>query len=140
VNNAEQARTSAERRWPLFLAGVLLCVLGPVAYFVQLQMHLLWMPWYVPALCTAGVALMMVSLLRRPGIWRCLVVAVFALLCASEWFMVLIGGRTPVYAGPAMPGHKLPAFAARLADGTPFTDSDLAKGVPTVLVFFRGRW
>jgi hypothetical protein len=119
---------------------VLLCLLGPIAYFLQLQLHVLWMPWYVPVLCTVGVAFMMGSLLRRPGIWRGLGVAVFGLLCASEWFMLLVGGTTPAYAGPAGPGHKLPAFAAQRADGTPFTDRDFQTGLPTVLVFFRGRW
>ena len=46
----------------------------------------------------------------------------------------------PPYAGPAKMGEKLPAFTATLADGSPFTNSNLQEGKPTVLVFFRGHW
>ena len=36
--------------------------------------------------------------------------------------------------------YHIPAFATSLADGKSFTEKDLATGIPTVLLFFRGRW
>jgi hypothetical protein len=48
--------------------------------------------------------------------------------------------RLPPYAGPIAVGRPFPAFEARLADGTPFTQADLVGGRHTALVFFRGRW
>jgi hypothetical protein len=53
---------------------------------------------------------------------------------------LLVGTRTGPYTGPAQRDHKVPAFATTLADGRAFTDKDLDKGSPTVLLFFRGRW
>ena len=134
-------RTSGPPRgWPLFLVGVLLCVLGPALYVVQFRSSLLWMPWYVPVLSTLGVALMFVSVWRRRGVVRSLGLAVFSLMCGFEWFLALVVFASPAYTGPAGPSRKLPEFAATLADGRPFTQRDLETGDPTVLVFFRGRW
>jgi hypothetical protein len=96
-------------------------------------------PWYLPALCTAGVVLMVLSVIQRPGLWRILGLAVFILLAGFEWFMIL-ASKLPEYQGPAKVGAAIPGFAATLADGSPFTDQDLQKGKPTVLLFFRGHW
>jgi hypothetical protein len=54
--------------------------------------------------------------------------------------MLAVGVKNPAYTGPAVAGQKVPAFAAILADGTPFTEKDLAQGNSTILLFFRGRW
>ena len=43
-------------------------------------------------------------------------------------------------AGPAHAGEKMVPFTTTLADGRVFSQDDLAKGQPTVLLFFRGRW
>lgn len=128
------------RVWPLFLAGVLLFIVGPAAYVAQINMHRLWMPWYVPVLASLGVLLMAASVWKRPGILRIAGLVLFVLACAGEWFMVLVATKSPVYVGPALPGNKVPAFSASLADGRAFTNQDLEKGVSSVLVFFRGRW
>ena len=59
------------------------------------------------------------------------------------WFRVVripVPARSPAYAGPAQPGRKVPQFAARLADGTPFTSAELERGTWAVLVFYRGHW
>jgi hypothetical protein len=132
--------TAAPRRWPLFLLGVLLFFLGPALYVVQISLGHLWMPWYLPLLASVGVVLMLMSAWRRRGVLRIAGLMVFVLLCGVEWYLVLVATKTPLYTGPAQPGRKAPAFAATLADGTPFTNLDLEKGIPTALVFFRGRW
>jgi hypothetical protein len=122
------------------VAGALLCVLAPAAYVLQLRLRYLGTPWYLPLLATAGVALMGVSLWRRRGVVRGLILVPFLLLCGMEWFFVAVASRTPPYAGPARPGRAVPRFATTRADGSSFTQEELAKGTATVLVFFRGRW
>jgi peroxiredoxin len=54
--------------------------------------------------------------------------------------MALNAMRLPPYTGPIAVRRPFPAFDARLADGTPFTQDDLAGNRHAVLVFFRGRW
>jgi cytochrome oxidase Cu insertion factor (SCO1/SenC/PrrC family) len=63
-----------------------------------------------------------------------------AIVCGFEWFAFAVATRSPAYTGPAQPGRKVPQFAARLADDTPFTAAELEKGTPTVMVFYRGHW
>ena len=128
------------RHWPFFLAGVLLFLLGPPIYVVQFQWKHLTAPWYVPIMATAGVALMGASVWRRRGIARTIGVLFFAIVCGLEWFLLSVGTATPLYSGPAETGRKVPEFTTSLADGTPFTEKDLKRGTPTVLLFFRGRW
>jgi hypothetical protein len=124
----------------LFVAGLALIVLGPVAYAVQLSAKNLSAPWYVPILATAGVALMLLSVWQRRGVVRILGLALFAVVCGLEWRILLVDMRTPAYTGPAQLGHKLPHFTAKLADGSPFSDKDVEKGTRTVLLFYRGHW
>jgi hypothetical protein len=94
----------------------------------------------VPILATVGVLLMALSVWQRRGILRWIGLVLFVLLCGFEWFTLVVGTKTPNYDGPARRDHQVPAFATTLADGKSFTDNDLQKGIPTVLVFFRGRW
>ena len=133
-------RNPRPRHWLFFMAGGLLFLLGPAMYFVQFRWKYLDTPWYVPLTATAGLALMFVSVWRRRGVVRILGMVFFTLACGFEWYMLVVGTATPHYSGPAQPGRALPEFAAYLADGTPFTNTDLAQGTPTVLLFFRGRW
>ena len=128
------------RRWPLFLLGVLLFLSGPVLYFVQLQVQYLGMPWYVPALATAGVVCMAISVGQRRGILRSAGLLLFVVLCGLEWFFTLSVSKTPPYAGPDQPGRKVSEFAALFAEGTAFSNKDLEDGRRTALVFYRGRW
>ncbi|HEV3118679.1 MAG TPA: hypothetical protein VGY58_16640 [Gemmataceae bacterium] len=131
----------AARRRPWFILGVLLFVLGPALYIVQFKLkHLGLVPWYVPLLATLGVAVMVLSVAQRRGILRTVGLALFALLCAGEWFVLLVVAKTPAYTGPVRPGEKLPAFAASFAGDSSFTEKDLEGGQRTALVFFRGRW
>jgi peroxiredoxin len=53
---------------------------------------------------------------------------------------LLVAMKSPAYTGPATPGAQVPAFVAKLADGNPFTQKDLQRGTPTVLLFYRGHW
>jgi hypothetical protein len=119
--------------------GVLLFLLGPAVYAVQIGLKHLSMPWYLPLLASVGVLFMLISVWRRRGIWRISLCVLFSLLCGFEWFLMLVAFNTPAYAGPP-PGAKVPAFSTTLADGKPFTNKDLESGMPAVLVFFRGRW
>ena len=100
VEPEKPAIEAAPRGWPLFLAGSLLFVLGPVGYYVQLRSRNLGAPWYLPILSTLGVVLMILALRRRGGVLRVLGVAFFAVVCGLEWFAP---GRheNPAYTGPA---------------------------------------
>jgi hypothetical protein len=137
---AKPVGSSRRQAWLLFLAGILLCIAGPAAYMLQFSFKHLSTPWYMPGLALAGVALMVLSLWHRRGIVRALLLVPFVLMCGFEWYGIAIASRSPAYNGPGTPGAKLPGFTAKLADGRPFTESDLEKGESSALVFYRGRW
>src|SRR5437870_2104247 len=102
MNNMQPGTTAVSappRRWPLFLLGIALFVLGPAIYVLQFFLHSLRVPWHVPVLASLGVVLMVVSVRRRPGVVRMIFLALFVLVCAFEWFFVLIATRSPEYAG-----------------------------------------
>jgi hypothetical protein len=120
-------------------AGVATGVLGVLGYVVQLSMHRLWTPWYVPLSATLGVLLLVVSLWQARTVVRMLLLVLLLLLAGAEW-MVLLKARVPAYAGPVEANQAFPAFTTARADGTPFTQRDLAGDKDNVLVFFRGRW
>jgi hypothetical protein len=128
------------RRWPLFAAGVVLFLLGPAIYTMQIREGNLPAPWHVPILASLGVLLMIGSVWQSRSVWRGVAPALFALVCGLEWFMLLVGMHAPPYTGPALVGRQAPAFATTLANGEAFTDRDLAKGESMILLFFRGRW
>jgi hypothetical protein len=123
----------------LLLAGLGLAVLGVAAYAVQLSLQRLVLPWYMPAAALLGVVLVAASLRKRRTAWRWLALVAVALLMGFE-LMVLNATRLPPYAGPIAVGRPFPAFEAKQADGTPFTQNDLAGDEHHALVFFRGRW
>jgi hypothetical protein len=124
----------------LFFVGVLLFFLGPAIYIVQVGSGNLMMPWYLLLMSALGVLCMLVSVLQHGGIVRTVFFVLFALLCAGQWYLVMVPLKTPPYTGPAKVDQKLPEFATVFADGKPFANKDLENGKPTVLVFFRGRW
>ena len=121
--------------------GVGLFLLGLVLYFVQafLLKHLVT-PWYMPILFTLAVLSALVSVRQRPTWTRVIVSLVLALACAGEWYFILSMSRLPEYEGPVQVDKKIPAFTTTFADGSSFTEKDLQKGTPTVLVFYRGHW
>lgn len=96
-------------------------------------------PWYAAGLATLGVALLAIALFRRMSLPRGLLLAVFAGLAALEWYILLVVSLSPAYAGPTR-GEQLPAFAATLSDGSPFTEQDLRENGPSILLFYRGHW
>jgi hypothetical protein len=121
------------------LAGLGLGVLGVGVYAIQLSLGRLMLPWYMPAAALLGVACMVASLWKRRTVWRALALVVVVLLAGLE-FMSLYATRLPPYAGPIAVGRPFPAFEARQADGTLFTQDDLIGDQHHALVFFRGRW
>jgi hypothetical protein len=123
-----------------FLAGIGVCLLGPVLYVLQYSLKQLIVPWYVPGLTTAGVLLLLGCVARRVSVPRVIVLGLLAATAAFEWYVLAVPMALPAYAGPARPGQKIPTFRSTLANGGAFTDKDLQKGRPSVLVFFRGRW
>src|SRR5262245_159252 len=110
MNEQAAIETPKRSRTPYFILGVLLFVLGPVLYAIQFNMNRLTAPWYAPALASVGLLLLVISVARRPGIIRIVLTVLFALVCAFEWFMLLVATRTPTYAGPATVGARIPAF------------------------------
>jgi hypothetical protein len=127
-------------RWPFFVIGFLFFLLGPAINFAQISMGKLVTPWHVPVLATVGLAFMGLSVVQRGGIVRPIAFLLFLTVCGFEWFFIVHMIRVPEYTGPAQPGEALPAFAARKADGTTFSHTDLAVGVPSIMLFYRGRW
>ncbi len=123
----------------LMLAGLGLAVLGVAAYAIQLSLGRLMMPWYMPAAAMLGVALVGASLWKRRTVWRVLALVMVVSLAGFE-FVALSELRLPPYTGPIAVGRPFPAFEARRADGTTFTQDDLIGDQHQALVFFRGRW
>jgi hypothetical protein len=121
------------------LLGLGLAVLGVVAYVVQLSLHRLMFPWYMPILALLGVVLVGISLWQRRTLWRGLSLLAVVLLAGGE-LAGLHATRLPPYSGPIAVGRTLPAFEAKQADGTPFRQTNLTGDQHHVLVFFRGRW
>jgi hypothetical protein len=97
-------------------------------------------PWYLPALATVGVGLVLLALARRVTVWRGIAFVLVAAMAALQWWFVLGYTHLPPYTGPLAAGEAFPDFVAKRAEGTPFTRADLAGGPPTALVFFRGHW
>jgi hypothetical protein len=123
----------------LMLLGLGLAALGIAVYVGQLWLQRLAVPWYMPALALIGAALVAASLWQRRTIWRALALIVVVLLGGFE-VMALNAMRLPPYTGPVAVGRPFPAFEAKLADGSPFTQANLIGDHLTALVFFRGRW
>ena len=129
------------RLWPFFMVGILLFVLGPAIYVLQIRLKQLdVMPWYVPGMASAGVVCLAISFWQRRGLLRTIALVLFTVVCGFEWYFALVLARTPDYTGPGQVNSKVPAFTTTLANGKPFTDHDLESGTTTVLLFYRGRW
>src|SRR5947209_20389841 len=80
------------RRFPgkLYLAlGICLVFLGPVLYMVQIWARILRAPWYAPALATAGVALLLLAVLRKVTVWRIAALALCIALAGLEWHFLV---------------------------------------------------
>jgi hypothetical protein len=121
--------------------GIGVVLLGPILYVAQvLWAKLLWMPWYVPALAAAGVALLLLAVLRRPTAWRIAALVLFGLLAGAEGYFFLGLSKLPAYTGPVSAGTSLPEFHTTRADGSDFGRDSLRGEQHTALVFFRGRW
>jgi hypothetical protein len=123
----------------LLIMGVSLAVLGVIAYAVQISLRRLTAPWYMPVLATLGVVLVIMSVWERRTLWRALALIAVGLVAAGEWGM-LFAFRLPPYTGPIVVGRPFPAFETSRADGTTFSQADLAGSRNNVFVFFRGRW
>jgi hypothetical protein len=123
----------------ILLLGVGLAMLGILAYAVQLSLGRLMAPWYMPILGTLGAVLVVVSLLEKRGVWRGVALLVVTPLAVAEWGF-LYALRLPPYTGPIAVGRPFPAFETSRADGSPFTEREMAGDRNSVLVFFRGRW
>jgi len=121
--------------------GVGLFLLGFLLNFVQIfVLKFLVTPWYVPILATAGVLLALVSVRQRPTWTRVIALLALVLLSAGWWYFILSMSRLPEYKGPVQVDKEIPEFTTTFADGSSFTEKDLQKGTPTVLVFYRGHW
>ena len=131
--------TTRSRGRLLLVLGLGSAALGVAAYVIQLWLRRLSVPWYMPAMALLGAALVAASLWERRTLWRVLALAVVLLLGGFE-VLALNSMRLPRYTGPVAVGKPFPAFEAKLADGSPFTQASLAGDRDTVMVFFRGRW
>ncbi len=123
----------------LLLSGLCLAVLGMAAYAVQLLLARLMVPWYMPAMTLLGVVLIAMSVRKARTLSRVLALLASVVLAGLQ-LAFLSAVRLPPYTGPIAAGRPFPAFEARRADGTVFTERDLTGDQNHVLVFFRGRW
>jgi len=119
--------------------GLGFAALGIGAFVAQVALERLIVPWYMPALAAVGVVCVGISLAERRTVWRLVALAVVVLLTGAE-LALLNAMRLPPYTGPIVVGRAFPPFEAKRADGTAFTERDLAGDQNSVLVFFRGRW
>jgi hypothetical protein len=131
-------RTSSGRG--LVLLGIAICLLALAAYVVQVWQASFITPWYWPIAGTIGVLLILAGTWQAWSVLRIVALLFFGLLAAGEWFYVAKLSLLPPYSGPLAVGELFPAFATLRADGSSFTQQDLAGDRDTVLVFFRGRW
>ena len=140
--SSEPVPKDARRSSRLLLwLGVLITILGPVHYAVQIiQARRLMTPWYLPISATVGVILVAWSILKARTITRFIVLAIIGLLALGHWYFIVGESRLPQYAGPVVPGHAIPHFTTKKADGSVFTERDLAGTENSAVVFFRGRW
>jgi hypothetical protein len=124
----------------LFLIlGLGLTVLGIIGYAVQLAVHRLTVPWYLPGSATLGAVFLVVALWQGRTVWRWLALLLVLLVAGAEW-AILASARLPAYTGPVEEGKPFPAFTTVRADGSTFTQHDLGGDHNDVMVFFRGRW
>jgi hypothetical protein len=121
------------------LSGLALMALGIIGYAIQIWIQRLTTPWYMPILATLGAGFVIASLWQKRTLWRILSLLLVVLIAGLEWAFLLMV-RLPAYEGPVAVGQSFPTFTTTRADGTPFTERDLAGGQNRVLVFFRGRW
>jgi hypothetical protein len=121
------------------LLGLGLAALGIAAYVLWLWLLCVSLSLSVAALVLVGVVVVAASLRERRSVWRILALAAVLLLGGFE-VMALNSIRLPRYTGPVAVGKPFPAFEAKLADGSSFTQASLAGDRDTVMVFFRGRW
>jgi hypothetical protein len=131
--------TQRSRGRLLLALGLALAALGIIGYAGQIRMQRLSTPWYMPALATLGVLLVVASLWQKRTVWRFLALFLVVLLAGAEWALLLML-RLPPYTGPVAVGRPFPAFTTTWADGTPMGEHDLQGDQNQVLVFFRGRW
>jgi hypothetical protein len=124
----------------LFFFGVALAVLPIATYAVQLQNHVLLVPWYLPIFTTLGALCLARAFLRQRSVIRFLGLALIGLLAGFEWFALISLMALPPYTGPLAVGKPFPAFETVRADGTKITQDDFHGDKDTLLVFFRGRW
>ena len=122
-------------------AGIGLCLLAIALAAVQYPvLQLLIVPWYLPAVTTLGLLLVVLALAKRRSVTRFTVLVLVGALAGFQWFFVAWMAKLPTYEGPARTGLTMPAFQSALADGRSFSDKNLQDGTPSVLTFFRGRW
>jgi hypothetical protein len=134
--------TAVPRRFPgrlLVVAALALATLGVIGFVVQIAVHPVLAPWYLPISASVGVVLLVVSLIRKRTAFRVLALVMMVLLAGVEWAMMW-GTRLPAYTGPVARGNAFPEFSTKRPDGTAFTQHDLKGEQDNVLVFFRGRW
>jgi hypothetical protein len=124
----------------LMWSGIALCVLAIVLGFVQINMGMLFVPWYQPAISAVGVLLLLIAFSRKRSVGGGIALVVFLAMTGFQVFALGVMMKTPPYTGPVKAGSPMPTFTTAYADGRPFSDKDLAEGKTTVMTFFRGRW
>jgi hypothetical protein len=140
--STERAAPNARRSSRLFLwLGILITMLGPVLYAVQLvQARRLMTPWYLPASAIIGLGLVAWSIMKARTITRFVLLVVVGFFALGQWYFIAAESRLPEYAGPLAAGQPIPRFTTKRADGSVFTERDLVGTHDGAIVFFRGRW
>ncbi|HLX60181.1 MAG TPA: hypothetical protein VKX17_02750 [Planctomycetota bacterium] len=123
----------------LLLMGLALSLLGVAAYAAQVALKHLTTPWYLPAVATAAVLLVIAALVKARGVWRVLSLLLVLAIAGISWALIFVTSL-PAYSGPVAVGKPIPAFSTLRANGAAFTQRDFEGPQTNVVVFFRGRW
>lgn len=122
----------------MFILGVLAPFVGIGLYIAQFARLELSVPTALPILAVLGLAMVTVSLFKHRS-WQRWVGLALVTLITLACLQLVYGLPLPEYGGPKA-GTPFPAFTAKLADGTEFTQASLTGDKGTVLVFYRGHW
>ena len=124
----------------LMWSGIGLVVLAIVLGVVQVNMGMLFVPWYQPVLSLVGAILVLFAVAKKRSIGGGIALFLVVAMTGFQVYALGVMMKTPPYTGPVKAGLPVPTFATAYADGRTFTDRDLADGKTTVMTFFRGRW
>src|SRR5438093_9090561 len=75
--------------------GIGLSLLGVALVIAQFALHQMIVPWYMPALTTLGVLLLLGSLAQRRSITRIVILVLIVGLAGFQWYFLIHIAKLP---------------------------------------------